>query len=93
MLRLRRIIFRLRPGAIERGVLEFSADMADLFGVALQGLFIEHEFLKEFAASSRMREFHLLSREWRSIDAGRMAEDMQLAARSNSFKRSRWSAE
>jgi hypothetical protein len=82
MLRFGRIIFGLRPGAIDRGALEFSADMANLLGVALQGLFIEDEFLKELAASSRMREFHLLSREWRSIDAGRMAEDMQLAARS-----------
>jgi len=82
MLHFRRIIFGLRPGAIDRGALEFSADMADLLGVALQGLFIEDEFLKELTASSRMREFHLLSREWRSIDAGRMAEDMQLAARS-----------
>ena len=82
MLRFGRIIFGLRPGAIDRGALEFSADMANLLGVALQGLFIEDEFLKELAASSRMREFHLLSREWRSIDAGRMAEDMHLAARS-----------
>jgi|GEM_PF-2847245 hypothetical protein len=80
MLRFRRIILGLRPGAIDRGALEFSADMANLLGMALQGLFIEDEFLKEFAASSRMREFHLLSREWRSIDAGRMAEDMRLAA-------------
>jgi hypothetical protein len=81
-LRFRRIIFGFRPGAMDRELLEISAEMADMLGAALQGVFIEDESLMELAASFRMREFHLLRREWREVEAARMVEDIRLAARS-----------
>ena len=81
-LRFRRIILGLHPGTINRAAVELSAELADLLGAALQGVFIEEDSLRELAAASRMREFHLLSRAWRSVDAGRIAEELELAARS-----------
>ena len=80
--RFRKIILGLRPGTIDRATIEFLAEVAGSLGAALQGVFIEDESLKEAAAASRMREFQLLSREWRTVNADRMAEDLELAARS-----------
>jgi hypothetical protein len=78
----RRIILGLRPGRVDRAAVELLAEMARWLGAALQGVFIEDASLREFTATSRMREFQLLSREWRTVDADRMAEELELAARS-----------
>ena len=80
--RFRKIILGLRPGTIDRAAIEFLAEVAGSLGAALQGVFIEDESLKEAAAASPMREFQLLNREWRTVDADRMAEELELAARS-----------
>jgi len=82
MLRFRKIILGLHPATINREAVELAAELADLLGAALQGVFIEDESLKELAAASPIREFRLSSREWRTVDANRLAEELELAARS-----------
>ena len=82
MLRFRKIILGLHPATINRESIELAAELADLLGAALQGVFIEDESLKELAAASPIREFRLSSREWRTVDANRLAEELELAARS-----------
>jgi len=74
-LRFRKLILGLHPGTINREAVELSAELADLLGAALQGVFIEDQSLKELAAASRVREFRLSSREWRTVDADRLAEE------------------
>ena len=77
-LRFRKLTLSLHPGTINREAVELSAELADLLGAALQGVFIEDQSLKELAAASRVGEFRLSSREWRTVDADRLAEELEL---------------
>lgn len=77
----RRVVLGLQPGAIDRRSLEFSAEIADLFGAFLQGVFIQDDDLGALASASPLRELHLPKIEWRPMQAKDLAEDMGLAAR------------
>lgn len=74
-----RIILGLRPGAIDRDAVEVVAELAWLLGAVLQGIFVEDRAVSGIGALLEAREFQLIGRQWRPIEAERLAEDMQLA--------------
>jgi hypothetical protein len=76
----RRIIVGLNPGTIDSEAVEFVAELANLLGVVLQGVFVEDQAISGIGGLAHAREFRLVGYEWRPIETKRLAEDMRLAA-------------
>lgn len=77
----RRLLLDLRRGGSDRRMLRAVADLARLLGLSLHGLFIEDEALFAFASLPFAREIRLPTLEWMPLDAARLQEDLQQAAR------------
>ncbi len=78
----RRMILGLHPGAIDQDAVELVAEIANLLGVVLQGVFIEDEAVSAIGSFAPAREFQLIQHDWRPIEMARLTEDMRLAASS-----------
>ena len=58
-------------------IIRVAAELAHLLGLALHGVFLEEEALPELAALPFIREFRLATRDWRKLDAERIAEEQR----------------
>jgi hypothetical protein len=73
----RRMVLRLPDSAGDYASVAFTAELAELLGLDLLGLFVEDESLMELAALPGAREFRSLGGGWQYIDAAQL----ELAAR------------
>lgn len=78
----KRIVLGLHQSAADRATLGLAAELAALMRLDLHGLFVADETLLGVAGLPFAREFRALAREWRPLDVARMAEELDLAARS-----------
>ena len=75
-----RVILHLHHGATERAIIRAAAELAQMLGVALQGVFLEDEALPELAALPFIREFRLGTGAWQKLDRQQIAEEQRAAA-------------
>ncbi|HEY2618468.1 MAG TPA: hypothetical protein VGI78_14100 [Acetobacteraceae bacterium] len=78
--RLHRVILHLRHGAAERVTIRAAAELAQMLGVALHGVFLEDDALPELATLPFIREFRLGTGSWERLDRQRLAEEQRSAA-------------
>ena len=78
--RLHRVILHLRHGAAERAIIRAAAELAQMLGVALHGVFLEDEALPELAALPFIREFRLGTGAWHKLDRQQIAAEQHAAA-------------
>jgi hypothetical protein len=78
--RLHRVILHLRQGTAERAIIRAAAELAQMLGVALHGVYLEDEALPELAALPFIREFRLGTGSWQRLDRQRLAEEQREAA-------------
>ena len=71
--RLHRVILHLRHGAAERVTIRTAAELAQMLGVALHGVFVEDAALPELATLPFIREFRLSTGSWQRLDRQRLA--------------------
>jgi hypothetical protein len=76
----RRVILHLRPDGAERGIVRTAAELAQLMGVMLHGVFVQDEALPELAQLPFIREFRLGNGGWQKLDRGRLADEQRAAA-------------
>jgi hypothetical protein len=75
------VILQLDYGSSERGIIRVAAELAQLLGLDLRGVYTEEDTLPALAALPFIREFRLETREWRKLDAAQIAQEQQVAAR------------
>ncbi|HEY7581302.1 MAG TPA: hypothetical protein VH855_27210 [Acetobacteraceae bacterium] len=75
-----RVILHLRHGAAERAMVRAAAELAQMLGDMLHGVFIDEEALGDLAELPFVREFRLTDGGWRRLDRGRLAEEQRAAA-------------
>jgi hypothetical protein len=78
--RLHRVILHLRHGAAERVTIRAAAELAQMLGVALHGVFLQDQALPELATLPFIREFRLGTGSWQRLDRQRLAEEQRAAA-------------
>ena len=78
--RLHRVILHLRHGAAERAIIRAAAELAQMLGVTLHGVFLEDEALPELASLPFIREFRLGTGVWQKLDRQRLAAEQRAAA-------------
>lgn len=75
-----RVILHLRHGAAERAIVRAAAELAQLLGVMLHGVFIEDDVLADLAELPFIREFRLADGGWQRLDRRRLADEQHAAA-------------
>jgi hypothetical protein len=78
--RQRRVILHLRQGATEQAIIRAAAELAQMLGVALQGVFLDDAALSGLAELPFIREFRLGTGAWQKLDRRRLAEEQRAAA-------------
>ena len=76
----RRVILQLHHGATERALIRAAAELAQMLGVALHGVFLEDEALSGLAELPFIREFRLGIGEWQKLDRQKLVEEQHAAA-------------
>jgi hypothetical protein len=76
----RRVVLHLRHGGAERGVVRAAAELAQILGVILHGVFVQDEALPDLAELPFIREFRLGNGGWQKLDRGRLADEQRAAA-------------
>lgn len=76
----RRLLLDLRPGGLDRATLRAAAELARLLDVEILGVFVEDQSVVGAAKLPFARELRLPARDWRPVDADRLAADLQAAA-------------
>ncbi len=76
----RRVVLHLHHGAAERVLIRAAAELAQMLGVALHGIFLEDAALSELAELPFVREFRLGTGAWQKLDRQRLAEEQRAAA-------------
>jgi hypothetical protein len=78
--RQRRVILHLYHGVAERTVIRAAAELAQMLGGALHGVFMEDAALTDLAELPFVREFRLGAGAWQRLDRRRLAEEQRAAA-------------
>jgi hypothetical protein len=78
--RLHRVILHLRHGAAERVTIRAAAELAQMLGITLHGVFLEDGALPGLAALPFIREFRLGTGSWQRLDRQQLAEEQRAAA-------------
>jgi hypothetical protein len=78
--RLHRVILHLRHGSAELVTIRAAAELAQMLGVALHGVFLQDAALPELATLPFIREFRLSTGSWQQLDRQRLAEEQRAAA-------------
>jgi hypothetical protein len=76
----RRVILHLHHGAAERALIRAAAELAQMLGAALHGVFLEDEALSELAELPFIREFRLGTGAWQKLDRRKLVEEQHAAA-------------
>jgi hypothetical protein len=74
------VILHLRHGAIERAFVRTAAELAQMLGAALHGVFHQDAALSGLAELTFVREFRLGTGAWQPLDRQRLAEEQRAAA-------------
>ena len=75
-----RVILHLHHGATERALIRAAAELAQMLGVALHGVFLQDDALSELAQFPFIREFRLATGAWQKLDRQRLVEEQREAA-------------
>jgi hypothetical protein len=75
-----RVILHLHHGAAQRAVIRAAAELAQVLGIALHGVFTEDAALSDLAGLPFMREFRLGVGTWQRLDRQRLLEEQRVAA-------------
>jgi hypothetical protein len=78
--RQRRVVLHLQHGAAERALIAAAAELAQILGVVLHGVFLQDATLSELAELPFVREFRLGTGAWQKLDSSRLAEEQRAAA-------------
>jgi hypothetical protein len=78
--RQHRVILHLHQGAAGRAIVRAAAELAQMLGIALHGVFVQDEALSELAGLPFIREFRLGTGAWQRLDRHRLAEEQRSAA-------------
>lgn len=76
----RRLLLDLRPGRLDRTALRAAAELARLLDVEILGVFVEDQSVVGAANLPFARELQLPARDWRPVNAERLAAELQAAA-------------
>jgi len=76
----KRMVLGLPHSAKDYASVAFTAELADLLGLDLLGLFAEDERLVDIARLSYVREFRLVGDGWQPLDAEQLARSVSQAA-------------
>jgi hypothetical protein len=74
-----RIILHLSYGSAERATIRAAAELAQMLGLALHGVFLQEEALTELTALPFVREFRLATGAWQALDPQRIAQEQRQA--------------
>ncbi len=77
--RQRRVILNLHHGAAERAIVRAAAELAQMLGIALHGVFTQDKVLSELAELPFVREFRLGNGGWHKLDSRQLAEEQRAA--------------
>ncbi len=75
-----RLLLDLRPGGLDRATLRAAAGLARLLDVEMLGIFVEDQSVVGAANLPFARELQLPARDWRPVNADRLAAELQVAA-------------
>jgi hypothetical protein len=75
-----RVILHLHHGAAEPVFIRTAAELAQMLGVTLHGVFLQDAALSELTQLPFVREFRLGTGAWQKLDRGRLAEEQRAAA-------------
>ncbi len=78
--RQRRVILHLHHGAAERAIIRAAAELAQMLGVALHGVFMQDEALTGLADLPFIREFRLGTGGWHKLERQQLVEEQHAAA-------------
>jgi hypothetical protein len=78
--RQHRVILHLHHGAVEGAIVRAAAELAQMLGDVLHGVFVQDEALTELAGLPFIREFRLGTGAWQPLDRQRLAEEQRIAA-------------
>jgi hypothetical protein len=78
--RQRRVILHLYHGVAERAFIRAAAELAQMLGIALHGVFMENAALPDLAELPFVREFRLSAGAWQRLDRQRIAAEQRAAA-------------
>jgi hypothetical protein len=76
----RRVILHLHHGAAERSIIRAAAELAQLLGLAVHGVFLEEAVLPALAELPFVREFRLATGAWHKLDRKQIADEQRVAA-------------
>lgn len=78
--RQHRVVVQMHHGAAERAFIQAAAELAQMLGVALHGVFMQDAALTELAELPFIREFRLGNGGWQKLDRSRLLEEQRAAA-------------
>jgi len=78
--RQRRVVLHLYHGAAERTLIRAAAELAQMLGISLHGVFLQDAALSALAELPFVREFRLGTGAWQKLDPERLAEEQRAAA-------------
>jgi hypothetical protein len=78
--RQRRVILHLHQGAAERAIIHTAAELAQMLGNVLHGVFMQDEALAGLADLPFIREFRLGAGGWQKLERQRLIEEQRAAA-------------
>ncbi len=76
----RRVVLHLHHGATERVLIRAAAELAQMLGLVLHGVFMQDDALSELAELPFIREFRLGTGDWQKLDRRRLVEEQREAA-------------
>jgi hypothetical protein len=76
----RRVILHLHHGAADSAVIDAAAELAQMLGGVLHGVFLDDAALPELAELPFIREFRFAAGAWQKLDRRRLAEEQRAAA-------------
>jgi hypothetical protein len=78
--RRRHVILHLHQGTTERAIIRAAAELAQMLGNVLHGVFMRDEALADLAELPFIREFRLGTGGWQKLERRRLVEEQRTAA-------------
>jgi hypothetical protein len=75
-----RVILHLHQGASEQAIIRVAAELAQLLGLELHGVYLDDPALPELAAFPFVREFRLATGSWHALDRAQLVREQTMAA-------------
>jgi hypothetical protein len=78
--RHQRVILHLHQGSVEQSIIRVAAELAQLLGLELHGVYLKEPALPGLATLPFIREFRLATGEWQTLDRERLVREQSIAA-------------